>query len=553
MPGAYRARLLAMAHDHTWAGHQGSKNTLRRLQAVFFWPSIERDVRDYCRSCELCQKTSNRSAPCAPLSPLPVIAVPFDRVAMDFIGPLPRTPRGARYLLVIMDYATRYPEAVPLRTLQSSGVARALMRFFAHVGLPREIITDRGSPFTSALMRRVCQALKIGQIFASVQHPQTDGLVERMNQTVKLMLRRLAHDHPGNWDLYVDPLLFALRETPQASTGFAPFELVYGRRPRGIVELAEEQWVDRPREGGLNPDVHVQQLQERLALVRQLARGNLEAAQQAQKRVYDRGTQERGFQAGEQVWVRREALRMAGGDPWQGPFRVRRVLGPLSYEVQCGAGPRRRRHLHVNQLKAWVARTDPESCHLTDPPDELEDGELPWRPEERENEGPNLDDCLSPEQRKDMRTALADFPSIFSAVPGQTHLVTHHIETPKGAVVRVPWRPVPGKQWETINKEVDAMLKMDVIESSMSDWRSPIVLVPKPDGSTRFCVDFREVNRIAKFDAYPMPRAHLLIDQLGKATYLSALDLTKGYWQVPVHPKDREKTAFAAPGGSLPV
>lgn len=93
------------------------------------------------------------------------------------------------------------------------------------------------------------------------------------------------------------------------------------------------------------------------------------------------------------------------------------------------------------------------------------------------------------------------------------------------------------------------MLKLDVIEVSQSAWRSPLVLVPKPDGSIRFCIDYREVNQIAQFDAYPMPRADLLIDQLGKAQYLSALDLTKGYWQIPVAEADREKTAFATPRG----
>ena len=130
-------------------------------------------------------------------------------------------------------------------------------------------------------------------------------------------------------------------------------------------------------------------------------------------------------------------------------------------------------------------------------------------------------------------------------------MATHCLETPKDVVIHVPWKPVPRKQWEKINREVRDMLQMGIIEPSVSNWRSPIVLVPKPDGTTRFCVDFRELNRVAKFDAYPMPRAHLLIDQLGKATYLSALDLTKGYWQVPVHPEDREKTAFAVPGGLL--
>ncbi len=80
------------------------------------------------------------------------------------------------------------------------------------------------------------------------------------------------------------------------------------------------------------------------------------------------------------------------------------------------------------------------------------------------------------------------------------------------------------------------MLEMGVIEESRSDWASPIVLVPKPDGSVRFCVDYRKVNAVSKFDAYPMPWVDELLDRLGTAHFYSMLDLTKGYWQIPLSP-----------------
>lgn len=78
------------------------------------------------------------------------------------------------------------------------------------------------------------------------------------------------------------------------------------------------------------------------------------------------------------------------------------------------------------------------------------------------------------------------------------------------------------------------MLCVWVIELSNSNWQSPIILVPKPDGSLRFCIDFREVNQLATFVAYPMLQANVLLHQLGDTSYMSALNLTKGYWQVPL-------------------
>ncbi len=89
------------------------------------------------------------------------------------------------------------------------------------------------------------------------------------------------------------------------------------------------------------------------------------------------------------------------------------------------------------------------------------------------------------------------------------------------------------------------MLELGVIEESHSDWASPIVLVPKMDGSVRFCVDYRRVNAVSKFDAYTMPR----VDELGVAHFYSTLDLTKGYWQIPLSPLSKEKTAFTTPFG----
>ncbi len=93
------------------------------------------------------------------------------------------------------------------------------------------------------------------------------------------------------------------------------------------------------------------------------------------------------------------------------------------------------------------------------------------------------------------------------------------------------------------------MLQLGIIEPSRSPWASPIVMVPKPDNTLRFCNYFRNLNEVSAFDGYPMPRVDELLDRLGKARYISTLDLTKGYWQVPLSQSSREKTAFCTPNG----
>ncbi|CAM4447975.1 unnamed protein product [Lepidochelys kempii] len=128
-------------------------------------------------------------------------------------------------------------------------------------------------------------------------------------------------------------------------------------------------------------------------------------------------------------------------------------------------------------------------------------------------------------------------------------LTYHVIQTEPGVVVQETTRPLPRRMREAIEEEVQVMLDLGVIERSQREWRSPVVLVPKPDGSRRFCIDFRRVNAISKFDAYPMPCVDELLDRLGEPCYITMLDLTKGYWQIPLDPRSKEKTAFATPSG----
>lgn len=165
----------------------------------------------------------------APLIPLPIIGEPFQRIAMDVVGPLPRTNKGNRFILVISDYATRYPEAIPLRSVTAHNVAEVLVDIFARHGIPEEILTDQGTNFTSALLGELYKLIGVRALRTSPYHPQTDGLVERFNRTLKSMLRKVLKGEKRSWDRMLPYVLFAYREVPQATLGFSPFELLYGR------------------------------------------------------------------------------------------------------------------------------------------------------------------------------------------------------------------------------------------------------------------------------------------------------------------------------------
>ena len=134
--------MLQLAYTIPLTGHLGKDKTAQRILQRFYWPTLYKDVEDYCCSCKICQKLSRQRGPQAPLIPLPVLSEPFKRIAMDIIGPLPRSHSGKRYVLVSCDYATRYPEAIPLHSNNASHIAEELMGVFARVGIPSEILTD---------------------------------------------------------------------------------------------------------------------------------------------------------------------------------------------------------------------------------------------------------------------------------------------------------------------------------------------------------------------------------------------------------------------------
>ena len=127
VPRIYHQRLLHLAHDMPMAGHLAVQRTLDRLSQAFYWPGVDGDVHRYCASCDSCQRHARKKVKKVPLQNVPVVGLPFSKVAVDLIGPF-KSPsqRGHRYVLMVMDYATRYADAVPLQHIDLESVAEAM-------------------------------------------------------------------------------------------------------------------------------------------------------------------------------------------------------------------------------------------------------------------------------------------------------------------------------------------------------------------------------------------------------------------------------------------
>ena len=204
---------------------------------------------------------------------------------------------------------------------------------------------------------------------------------------------------------------------------------------------------------------------------------------------------------------------------------------------------------HINMLKKWNG-PEPEE-HIVnlviDEPEEI----LCYQRERQEISDATYGEELTPAEINQMKTLIRKFRTVTNREPGRTSLVKHKIITSNMPAIRQrPRRMVPDKKKEVM-EELKALLETGIVEESSSAWASPIVMVAKKDGSNRICVDYRKLNAESKFDAYPMPRIDEMLDTIGRARYLTTIDLAKGYWQVPMEPEDREKTAFTSPLGLL--
>ncbi|XP_052406338.1 uncharacterized protein LOC127952096 [Carassius gibelio] len=549
LPVSVRHTVMTMGHSIPWAGHLGRRKTHSRIGKHFYWLGMSKDIAEFCKACPECQYSGIRQPHKVPLVPLPVIDVPFQRLGMDIVGPLERSKTGYKYMLVICDYATRFPEVFPLKNIKAKAIASCLVQLFSRVGIPKEILTDRGTNFTSQLLQQVYQLLGIKGLRTTPYHPETDGLVERFNQTLVQMLRKFVNEVGTDWDQWLPYLMFAYREVPQASTGFSPFQLMYGHEVQGPLSLVRELWEGNSETSTKTSVIdYVLAMRQKLQQMTEFASAHLTEIQRKQKTWYDRKTKSRSFEPGQKVLVMLPTSENKLLGKWQGPFEVTKKMGTTTYEIATPGQARAHRVLHINLLKEWYPQSESTVVNLVRLIEDEEEAEEQYLPGSQPSPPVDLNH-LSVEQRAQIQQ-LCD-PELFKSQPGYTTLIKHRIVLKENAQPKRMSYRIPERLLTAFENEVTLMQQMDIVEPSKSEWCNPVVLVPKKDNTLRFCIDFRYLNSVSKFDSYPMPRIEELTEKLGKAKFISTIDLSKGYWQVPLDLESRELTAFRTPRGLM--
>ncbi|XP_037774527.1 uncharacterized protein LOC119571180 [Penaeus monodon] len=450
-----------------------------------------------------------------------------------------------------------YPEAVPLRNVDTITVAEALVEIFSRVGIPKEIMSDRGSQFKSDLMSEIHRLFSVKALYTSPYHACCNGAVERLNGVLKSIIKKLCSEHPQDLDHYIPAALFAYREIPNSSLKFSPFELLYGRKVRGPLSILHDLWTN----DGIDNEVkttyqYVLDLRSRLEETAKLAASHANISSKSYKAYYDLKSRPRKLEIGDEVLVLLPTSTNKLVMHWRGPYPIIRCHeNGVDYIIKMQG---KDKLFHINMLKRYFRQEDNKEKQKCKNVIQICVEEFPVNGtcepvnlEVTDNNSFNISSELSLSQSREMSVLLNRYTDVIRDKPGLTQTIRHKIKLTSTVPINKKQYPIPLNLKQEFNKEVDKMLELGHIEPSESPYCSPVVLVKKTDGTWRVCIDFRPNNSLSDFDAEPMPTTEVALSNFSHDVYFSELDLCKGYWQVPLSSDCKIYTAFATHRGLM--
>jgi len=226
--------LILKAHS---IGHEGFEKTYERLKRTSYWKGMTNDIRRFLKLCTTCQLKKKNETPDPTEKYATQVEAPFTHLGLDIIGPLPITERNNQYIIVVVDYFTKWVEAEPTATVTAKDVVYFLTKVFARHGTPSVITTDNGTQFSADYTKIFLDLYDVYIRFITTYHPESNGLTENRNRDIGKLLRLLGAKEE-NWDLILSSALWALRAAKNSVTKYSSFELLYGRKDLQPFELA---------------------------------------------------------------------------------------------------------------------------------------------------------------------------------------------------------------------------------------------------------------------------------------------------------------------------
>lgn len=336
-----RTRLIQSTHDSIVHGHPGREVTYALVARQFFWPGMAKDIRSFVENCDGCGRNKAwRQRRQGFLKPLPIPDRIWSEISMDFITDLPES-EGCQNMIVITDRLGKGAMADGLENLEAETVAKwFIRRYLPHHFLPTAIVSDRGTQFTSAFWKRLCDMLRIKRRLSTAFSPETDGSTERMNEVVETILRQFVDWAQSDWMEWLPMVISAICGRDSSSTGTNSFFISHGWNQSLFDDLAEGISEDNSRD---SPIARADRIIRRLKEVREWAQASMAAAQEAQEHATNRKRdQAPSYKVGDKVWLSLENIKTDRPskklDARHAKFTITEVIGSHNYRLDTPPG-----------------------------------------------------------------------------------------------------------------------------------------------------------------------------------------------------------------------
>lgn len=341
--------LIRELHYSKIGGHVGVNRLEKRIKQFYIFNDMKKKIQNVVLSCDLCQKNKVGKITKIPMAITTTARNPFERIALDIVGPLPETMRGNKYLLTFQDDLTKFIETIPLPDQESETIARA---FVHHIILkfssPETILTDNGTNFVSKLFQNTCKILGIKRKLTTAYHQQTNGALERTHRTLKEFLRNYINNERNNWDETIQFGTYVFNTTPHTATSFSPYELLYGFKSRLPNALKTKPQVV------YNYDDYLFELKYRMQNAHTIARESQIRRKEKSKIYYDKTTNVENFEEGDWVLLENSCIKGQGRklQPlYVGPYQI--ISCPSITNTEIRITKNKSKIVHNNLLKKF--------------------------------------------------------------------------------------------------------------------------------------------------------------------------------------------------------
>lgn len=348
-----RKKILKELHDDALGSHLGILKTYQRIKAQYYWPNMKTYVKNYVASCEKCQLNKHSNNPIkVPMGVQKKNDGLWDSISIDFVGPFPRSKKGNKYLLVIIDNFSKYCILKPIRNADAKTVVDVLENeVFLVYGVPSVIIADNGPQFISKLFKDLMKSYNVQINYNAAYHAQHNP-AERLNRVIVASMRSYIENDQREWDVAISKIACAIRTSPHESSGYSPYVINFGK----LMNLKGSR-------GSENPNVNVSNEEriERLKIIRENVKKNINEAYQKYSKYYNLRTKMVSFEPGEIV-RRKSFLQSSAPNNFNAKLanqyikcRVREKLGSATYLIEDLSGKVLGKY-HANDLLKFTER-----------------------------------------------------------------------------------------------------------------------------------------------------------------------------------------------------